>query len=59
MEEALYCHVPLLIMPFYGDQHKNGQLATVKGFGKAIQHKPKLNKLELETAIHELINNPE
>lgn len=58
MEEAIFTYVPLIVIPFYGDQLKNARIVEYKGFGKFVNHKPVLKKEELKSAILELINNP-
>lgn len=58
MEEAIYTHVPMIVMPFYGDQLKNARIVEYKGFGKFVNHKPVLKKEELKSTILDVINNP-
>lgn len=57
MEEAIYTHVPMIVMPFYGDQLKNARIVEYKGFGKFVNHKPVLEKDELKGVILEVIND--
>ncbi|KAJ8952309.1 hypothetical protein NQ318_017202 [Aromia moschata] len=58
MEEAIFTYVPMLVMPFYGDQLKNARIVENKRIGKLVNHKPVLIKEELKTAISEIVNNP-
>lgn len=57
MEEAIYTHVPMVVMPFYGDQLKNARIIENKEIGKFVNHKPVLLKEEFESAIIEVIEN--
>ncbi|KAJ8939039.1 hypothetical protein NQ317_014801, partial [Molorchus minor] len=53
LEEAIFTHVPLLILPFYGDQLKNARIVDNKEIGKLVNHKPELIKEEFRNAILE------
>ncbi|KAJ8931963.1 hypothetical protein NQ314_015082 [Rhamnusium bicolor] len=58
IEEAIFTHVPMVVMPFYGDQLKNARIVERKEFGKFVNHKPMLIKEGLKNAIVEVISNP-
>ncbi|KAF5302525.1 hypothetical protein FQR65_LT00897 [Abscondita terminalis] len=57
MDEAIYDHVPMLGMPFFGDQEFNVRKMEKMGFGLYINHKT-MTKEELKAAILEIIENP-
>ncbi|KAF5302524.1 hypothetical protein FQR65_LT00896 [Abscondita terminalis] len=56
-EEAIYDHVPMLGIPFFGDQDGNVANMVSMGFGKSINYRT-INKEEFKSAIFEVINNP-
>ncbi|KAL3268336.1 hypothetical protein HHI36_007453 [Cryptolaemus montrouzieri] len=57
MEEAIDTAVPLLGMPFYGDQKNNVKKMSIKKFGIALDVAT-IDKKSLKNAILELVNNP-
>lgn len=57
IEEAIFSHVPMIVMPFYGDQLKNARIVENKKIGKFVNHKPILLKEEFKEAILEVIEN--
>lgn len=57
IEEAIFTHVPMIVMPFYGDQLKNARIIENKAIGKFVNHKPSLDKNEFKSAIIEVIKN--
>lgn len=57
IEEAIFTHVPMVVMPFYGDQLKNARIIENKGIGKFVNHKPVLQKEEFKLATLEVIEN--
>lgn len=57
MEEAIYTHVPMVVMPFYGDQLKNARIIENKEIGKFVNHKPVLQAEEFEATLLEVITN--
>lgn len=57
IEEAIFTHVPMVVMPFYGDQLKNARIIENKVIGKLVNHKPVLQKEEFKSAILEVIEN--
>ncbi|KAF5287357.1 hypothetical protein FQA39_LY15960 [Lamprigera yunnana] len=57
MEEAIYNHVPFLVMPFFGDQELNSKKIVQKGFGLSVDYKT-LTKEHFMENILEVINNP-
>uniref|UniRef100_A0A336N066 UDP-glucuronosyltransferase n=1 Tax=Culicoides sonorensis TaxID=179676 RepID=A0A336N066_CULSO len=57
LEEAIYREVPLLAIPFYGDQFTNAKRIAAKGLGKWLT----INDIEsnaLYETIKEIISNP-
>lgn len=54
--EALYHGVPLLSIPFFGDQFRNAIRIEASGHGKFIQHRDITTKT-LSKAINEIISN--
>ncbi|XP_018565808.1 UDP-glucuronosyltransferase 2B16-like isoform X1 [Anoplophora glabripennis] len=57
VEEAIFNYVPMIVLPFFGDQHNNAEKMVARGFGLTLDH----NKLDVRTfrsAILEVINNP-
>ncbi|VEN52514.1 unnamed protein product [Callosobruchus maculatus] len=59
LEEAIYFHVPIVLLPFFGDQEQNAKKAEHKKIGKAIYHmRNGLHKDELKSAIMEVIEDP-
>lgn len=57
IEEAIFTHVPMVVMPFYGDQLKNARIIENKLIGKSVNHKPVLNKDEFKAAVIEVIED--
>ncbi|KAJ8930797.1 hypothetical protein NQ314_016374, partial [Rhamnusium bicolor] len=57
MEEAILSHVPLVGMPFFGDQNSNAKIIDDKGVGLTISHRSISKELFKETIL-EVINNP-
>ncbi|KAK4872659.1 hypothetical protein RN001_014688 [Aquatica leii] len=57
IDEALYDYVPMLIMPFFGDQRFNAHRMVAKGCALSIDYET-MTKDEFKTAILELIDNP-
>ncbi|KAK5638207.1 hypothetical protein RI129_012502 [Pyrocoelia pectoralis] len=57
MDEAIYEHVPMIGIPFFGDQPYNVKKMVSKGFGLELDHR-NLEKEELKATILEVINNP-
>ncbi|KAJ8923421.1 hypothetical protein NQ315_001979 [Exocentrus adspersus] len=58
MEEAIYSEVPLVVMPFFGDQEQNAKLMVSKGIAVRVDVRPYLDKENLKKAIIEVISNP-
>lgn len=58
MEEAIFNYVPMIALPFYGDQLSNSRKMAAKGFGLTLDHK-KLNVKAFHGAILEVLNNPQ
>lgn len=56
MEEAIDSAVPMLGMPFYGDQTNNVNKMEYKKFGVKLLPE-KMNEKSLKAAIEELLNN--
>uniref|UniRef100_A0A1Y1LQ31 Glucuronosyltransferase n=2 Tax=Photinus pyralis TaxID=7054 RepID=A0A1Y1LQ31_PHOPY len=57
MDEAIYEHVPMVGIPFYGDQPFNVKKMVRKGFGLELDYRT-LNKEQFKAAVLEVINNP-
>ncbi|KAK4872660.1 hypothetical protein RN001_014689 [Aquatica leii] len=57
IDEAIYDYVPMLIMPFFGDQRFNAYRIVAKGCALVIDYET-MTKDEFKTAIVELIDNP-
>ncbi|KAL3268341.1 hypothetical protein HHI36_007457 [Cryptolaemus montrouzieri] len=57
MEEAIDSAVPMLGMPFYGDQKNNVKKMSIKKFGIALDVAT-IDKKSLKDAILELVDNP-
>ncbi|KAK9881632.1 hypothetical protein WA026_017156 [Henosepilachna vigintioctopunctata] len=57
MEEAIDSAVPMLGMPFYGDQINNVKKMVDKGFGLKLEVKT-MDSNSLKNSILELLNNP-
>ncbi|XP_031331317.1 UDP-glucuronosyltransferase 2B33-like [Photinus pyralis] len=57
MDEAIYAHVPMIGIPFYGDQPYNVRRMASKGIGLELDHRT-LDKEKLKAAILEVANNP-
>lgn len=56
MEESIYCKVPLLAIPFYGDQQANVDSMVSKGLGLSLDHH-NIEKSIFKAAILEVISN--
>ncbi|KAF2903762.1 hypothetical protein ILUMI_02412 [Ignelater luminosus] len=56
-EEAIYHHVPMIGMPFIGDQKTNVQRIVDKGMGLSLDYNT-LDKETFRKAILEVMNNP-
>lgn len=56
-EEAVDRVVPMLVIPFFGDQKQNAEQIEAVGIGKQLQLES-LTEHTLSSLIHEIINNP-
>ncbi|XP_023310147.1 UDP-glucuronosyltransferase 2B16-like isoform X1 [Anoplophora glabripennis] len=56
MEEAIFNYVPMLALPFYGDQNSNARKMAAKGIGLTLDYK-KLNVESFKSAILEVLDN--
>lgn len=56
MDEALQSHVPMLGIPFFGDQPFNARKMVNRGFGLALNYK-KLERESFKQSILEVIGN--
>ncbi|KAF2906126.1 hypothetical protein ILUMI_00042, partial [Ignelater luminosus] len=56
-EEAIYNNIPMVGIPFIGDQQSNVQRMVNKGIALLVDHET-INKATLKAAILEVINNP-
>lgn len=57
MEEALHCRVPMIGIPFLGDQFNNVLRAQDNGIGLVI-YRNDLTKEVLKKAVLEIIQEP-
>nr|ATN96046.1 UDP-glucuronosyl transferase 343C3 [Myzus persicae] len=57
LEEATYNALPIVGIPFFGDQHMNMRLAERNGIGKMVDHID-LNEKSMLSAIDEVLTNP-
>lgn len=57
MEEAIYNYVPIIGIPFFGDQFINVAIMVSRSFGLSLDLQL-LNKNDLKKAILEVIQNP-
>ncbi|KAB0791965.1 hypothetical protein PPYR_13926 [Photinus pyralis] len=57
VEEGIYDNVPMIVIPFLGDQPFNGKKVEDKGFGLTFEYST-LTKPKFKAAILEVINNP-
>lgn len=55
--EAKYYGVPVLGMPFFGDQPGNVQMAVKEGWAVALEFN-KLNEAIVTRALQEVLKNP-
>lgn len=57
IEEAVFNRIPMIAIPFFGDQFSNAQKMVVKGFGLKIDHHD-ITVEEFNRCISEVIENP-
>lgn len=57
LEEATYNALPIIGIPFFGDQYTNMILAERNGIGKMVDH-VNINEKSLLSAINEVLNDP-
>lgn len=55
--ESVWNGVPMLLIPFFGDQHRNAMRAVRSGYGKVLPYF-KINNETLLNTVHELLTNP-
>jgi glucuronosyltransferase len=55
-QESIYHEVPLIVIPFYGDQHLNGHKMVQKGIA-IMESMGNLSSESLQSAINRIINN--
>lgn len=58
MQEAVHYEVPMLVLPFFGDQHFNGRKMIEAKIG-LVQHVDTMTNESLVDAVNELLHNPE
>lgn len=56
LSEGVYSGVPMVLMPFYGDQHLNAMAAKARGVAEVIDF-TELNEENLRHALDEVFNN--
>uniref|UniRef100_A0A182LSR9 UDP-glycosyltransferases domain-containing protein n=1 Tax=Anopheles culicifacies TaxID=139723 RepID=A0A182LSR9_9DIPT len=56
-QEGIYRGVPMLYIPFYGDQHRNALRAEQAGYALTLNF-PEVNVITLGSRINELLTNP-
>ncbi|XP_041775418.1 uncharacterized protein LOC121595468 [Anopheles merus] len=56
-QEGIYRGVPMLYIPFYGDQHRNALKAEQAGYALTLNF-PEVNVITLGSRINELLTNP-
>lgn len=56
MEEAIYNKIPLLAIPFFGDQQANADSMVSKGLGLSLDHRG-IEKGVFKAAVLEIITN--
>lgn len=56
MSEANYFGVPMVCVPFYGDQSRNIKMLEQKGIGIELK-KTTINKKNIVKVFSELLNN--
>lgn len=54
--ESLYYGIPLLVIPFFGDQHRNAHRIVSGGYGKSLSFS-EITKESLSAKIQELISD--
>lgn len=57
LEEATYNALPIIGIPFFGDQYTNMRLAERNGIGKMVDHVD-INEKSLLSAINEILSDP-
>lgn len=57
VEESLYAKVPMVAMPFFGDQEYNAKNIASRGFGTYVDRE-NLTEEGFKEAILEVVNNP-
>lgn len=58
IEEAIMYHVPMLVMPFFGDQPYSAKRMEYKKVARTIFHQQGLHKETLKGLILDVIKNP-
>lgn len=56
LSEGVYTGVPMILMPFYGDQYQNSIAAQARGAAIVLKF-TELNEQTLRHAVDEIFNN--
>lgn len=56
LSEGVYTGVPMILMPFYGDQHLNAMAAKARGVAEVVEFS-ELTEQNLRHALDEVFNN--
>lgn len=57
LQEATYNALPIVGIPFFGDQHTNMKIAEQNGVGKMVDNID-LNEQSLLSAVNEVLTDP-
>lgn len=57
LSEGIYCGVPMVVTPMYGDQGHNAAAAAARGAAIILQYED-ITEESLGNALNEILNNP-